>query len=342
MQGATRMTKGTNRGFALAFVPRAAVVLWICALALAAFLPPQEGEPPPRPPPPPGGCQISGEAFDEIIRVHKTSDAIAAAIASLCEEKGVNVSADQPAGENWLMRNSGVLNEEAKRPGYRRMRELLIAAELQQDFAARHAALRKILRLADTPLLRHRVQIEIAHTALRSGDPGNLSLAEAAAKAAHSEAQFLPKPARADAYLVDAELALRAGQLRKSIDLVDRALEHDAAYLAAHLLRLDLVVRLSARQDEAVKARYLDRGIASAFFVRRLTTKSYVVDARSAIAEHHAQSDVSTLLTFYLSSLADDREGARRAIAGLLAQCAGARVCSAAVIERARRLMNAL
>ena len=259
-----------------------------------------------------------------------------------CKDKGVNVSADQPAGENWLMRNSDALNEEVQRPGYRRMRELFIAAELQQDFAARHAALLKILSLADTPLLRHRVQIEIAHTALRSGEAENLTLAAAAAKAAHSEAQSLPKQARADAYLVDAELALRAGELRKSIDLVDRALEHDAAYLAAHLLRLDLVVRISARQDEAAKARYLDWGIASASFVRLLTTKSYVVDARSAIAEHHAQSDVGALLTFYLSSLADDREGARRAIAELLAQCAGARVCSASVIERARRLMNAL
>ena len=240
------------------------------------------------------------------------------------------------------MRLGDTLKEEVQRPGYRRMRELFIAAELQQDFAARHAALLKIWDLADTPLLRHRVQIEIAHTALRSGEAENLSLADKAAKAAHSEAQSLPKQARADAYLVDAELALRAGELRKSIDLVDRALEHDATYLAAHLLRLDLVVRISARQDEAAKARYLDWGIASASFVRLLTTKSYVVDARSAIAEHHAQSDVSALLTFYLSSLADDREGARRAIAELLAQCAGARVCSASVIERARRLMNAL
>ncbi|MFZ1103624.1 MAG: hypothetical protein WAN86_12420 [Hyphomicrobiaceae bacterium] len=336
------MTKDPNGRFSLAFVARAGVALWIGALALAAFLPLQRGEPPRPPRPPPGGCQISGEGFDEIIRTHKTSDAIAAAIVARCKDKGVNVSADQPAGENWLMRNSDVLNEEVKRPGYRRMRELFIAAELQQDFAARHVALRKILSLAETPLLRHRVQIEIAHTALRSGEAENLTLAAAAAKAAHGEAQFLPKQARADAYLVDAELALRAGELRKSIDLVDRALEHDAAYLAAHLLRLDLVVRISARQDEAVKARYLDWGIASASFVRLLTTKSYVVDARSAIAEHHAQSDVGALLTFYLSSLADDREGARRAIAELLAQCAGARVCSAAVIERARRLMNAL
>jgi hypothetical protein len=342
MQGATRMTKKPNGRFSPGFVPRAAVVLWIGALALAAFLPLQRGQPPPPPSPPPGGCQISGEGFDEIIKTHKTSDAIAEAIVARCKDKGVNLSADQPAGENWLMRNGDVLNEEVKRPGYRRMRELLIAAELQQDFAARHAALRKALSLADTPLLRHRVQIEIAHTALRSGEAENLALAAAAAAAAHGEAQSLPKPARADAYLVDAEIALRAGQLKRSVDLVDRALEHDAAYLAAHLLRLDLVVRLAARPDEAEKAHYLERGIASAFFVRRLTTKSYVVDARSAIAEHRVQSDVNALLTFHLSTLADDREGARRAIAEFLAQCAGVRACSALVIERARRLMNAL
>jgi hypothetical protein len=337
------MTKETNGRFSLAFVPRAAVVLWVCALALAAFLPQERGEPP-APPPPPGGCQISGEGFDEMIRTHKTSDAIAAAIVARCKDKGVDIdtSGNQPAGENWLMRHRDKLNEEAKRPSYRRVRELFIAAELLQDFAARQAVLRELRSLADTPLLRHRVEIEIAHTALRSGEAENLSLAEKAAAAADSEAQSLPKQAGADAYLVKAELALRAGELKKSIDLVDRALEHDAIYLAAHLLRLDLVVRISARQDEAEKARYLDRGIASASFVRLLTTKSYVVDARSAIAEHHAQSDVGALLTFYLSSLADDREGARRAIAEFLAQCTGARVCSAAVIERTRRLLNAL
>jgi hypothetical protein len=331
--------KGRSR---LAAVPRAAVVLWIGALVLAAFLPPQTGEPPPSSRPPAGGCEISWEDQLEIVKTHKTSDAIAAAIVARCTAKGVNVSADQPAGENWLMRLRDTLKEEVRRPGYRRMRELFIAAELQQDFAARHAALLKILALADSPLLRHRAQIEIAHTALRSGDPENLKLAAAAAAAAHGESQSLPKPARADAYLVDAELALRAGELRKSVELVDRALEHDATYLAAHLLRLDLVVRIAATHDEAAKARYIDRGIASASFVRLLTTKSYVVDARSAITEHHAQSDVSVLLAFYLSSLADDRDGTRRAISAFLAQCAGTRTCSATVIERARGLMNAL
>ena len=277
-----------------------------------------------------------------MVKTLKTSDAIAAAILARCQTKGVQASADQPAGENWLMRGRDALNEEARRPGYKKVRELFIAAELQQDFAARHAALRKILPLADTPLLQHRVRIEIAHTALRSGDAEALKSRPQAAADAHSEAQSLPKQAQADAYLVDAELALRAGELKKSLDLVDRALEHDAAYLAAHLLRLDLVVRLTARQDEAEKARYVDRGLASASFVRLLTTKSYVVDARSAIAEHPAQSDVAALLTFYLSSLADDREGAKRAIAEFLVQCAGARVCSTYVIDRARGLMNAL
>jgi hypothetical protein len=51
---------------------------------------------------------------------------------------------------------------------------------------------------------------------------------------------------------------------------------------------------------------------------------------------------VSVLLAFYLSSLADDRDGTRRAISAFLAQCAGTRTCSATVIERARGLMNAL
>jgi hypothetical protein len=345
MQGATRMTNdgsAPRRSSRLAAVPRAAVVLWVGALVLAAFLPPQRGEPPPPSRPPAGGCEISWEDQLEIVRKHKTSDAVAAAILARCKTKGVDVAADQPAGENWLMRLRDVLDEEVKRPAYKRVRELFIAAELQQEPGARHAALLKILALADTPLLRHRVQIEIAHTALRSGEAESLRIAAAAAAAAHKEAQSLPKQARADAYLVDAELALRAGELKRSIDLVDRALEQDAAYLAAHLLRLDLVLRLTAGQDVAVKARYLDRGIASASFVRLLTTRSYVVDARSAIAEHHAQSDVATLLTVYLSSLADDREGARRAIEELLAHCAGARACSATVIERARGLMNAL
>jgi hypothetical protein len=343
MQGPTHMTTDRKGRSRLAAVPKAAVVLWVGALVLAAFLPLQQGgDPPLKPRPTSGGCEISWEDQLEIIKTNKTSDKIAEAILARCTRKGVDVSADQPAGENWLMRLRDALKEEAQRPGYRRIRELFIAAELHQDFAARHAALLKILPLADTPLLRHRVQIEIAHTALRSGEAGALKLAAAAAAAAHSEAQSLPKQAQADAYLVDAELALRAGELKRSIDLVDRALGHDAAFLAAHLLRLDLVVRLTAGEDEAATGRYLDRGIESASFVRLLTTKSYVVDARSAIAEHYVQSDVSALLTFYLSSLADDRESAKHAIAEFLAQCAGARACSASVIDRARGLMHAL
>jgi hypothetical protein len=285
----------------------------------------------------------SWEEFYKILSTHKTSDAVVAATVKRCREEGKgDLSAEQPAGENWLMRGKDALKEEARRPGYKRIRELFIAAELQQDFAARHAALLKILPLADTPLLRHRVQIEIAHTALRSGDAKALKLAAAAAAAAHSEAQSLPEQARADVHLVDAELALRAGEPRRSLDLIDRALEGDTDYLAAHLLRLDLVVRLSAKHDATDKARDIDRGLASASFVRLLTTKSYVVDARSAIAEQHVQTDVAALLTALLSSLADDREGAKRAFAQFLAQCANGRSCSAYAIERARGLMNAL
>src|SRR5262245_1664545 len=132
MQGATRMTKDPTppkRGSWLASFPRAAVVLWVGALVLAAFLPPPEGDPEPRRPPS-GSCQLSWEDQLEIVKTHTTSDAVAAAIKERCTAKGVNVSADQPAGENWLMRLKDTLKDEVKRPSYRRMRELFIAAEL--------------------------------------------------------------------------------------------------------------------------------------------------------------------------------------------------------------------
>jgi hypothetical protein len=327
----------------------AAVAVWIGVLVLAAFLPSRlvqdtstaasSAKAPALP------CGLS--SWDEYLKItseHKTSDAVVAEIAKRCKDsgKGGDNTTVTPAGENWLMRHKNALKDEARRPGYKKMRELFIAAELQQSFDARLAALRKIADLADTPLLHHRAQIEIAHTALRSGEERALEIADKAAKVAHEVAQSLPKAAAADAFLVDAELALRKRELRKSIDLVDRALEHDNDYLAAHILRLDLVVRASGGLSDAEKAHYLDLGFASAVFIRRLTTKSYVVDARSALAEHYAQSDVSALLTFLLSGLGDDREGAKRSLGEFLTQCTVERQCSSYVIERARGLMNAL
>ena len=328
---------------------RLAVAAWIGVLVLVGLLPSRSlrdtststaAAPAPQLP-----CGLA--SWDEYLKItseHKTSDAVVAEIARRCRDSGKdgNSTTVEPAGENWLMRHRNALKEEARRPGYKKMRELFIAAELQQGFEARLAALRKVRDLADTPLLRQRAEIEIAHTALRSGAARALDIAAAAAKGAHEAAQSLPKVAEADAFLVDAEVALRSGELRRSIALIDRALEHDSDYLAAHILRLDLVVRISATLSGAEKARYLDAGFASAVFVRRLRSKSYVVDARSALAEHYAQSDVSALLTFLLSSLSDDREGAKRAITQFLAQCAADRPCSPYVIERARGLMNAL
>ena len=71
------MTLNPKRRSRLGALSRMAVVLWIGALVLAAFLPPQRGEPPP-PRPPVGGCEISWEDQLEIVRTHKTSDAVAA------------------------------------------------------------------------------------------------------------------------------------------------------------------------------------------------------------------------------------------------------------------------
>jgi len=265
------------------------------------------------------------------------------AVEERCKKGEGEELADQPAGENWLMRHRGRLKEEAQRPGYKRIRTLFVAADQMQDFSARHAALRKILEeVADTPLLHHRTYIEIAHSALRSGDPEVRKIAAEAAKEAHREAQALPKEARADAYLVEAELAFREGRLKQSLDDIASALENDPSYLAAHLLRLSVIVTFSPQASETDKIRYLNQGIESAYFVRKLSKKNntYVVDARSAIAEHPVQSDVAALLQFYLGALADDRDGARRAMKAFLDRCRSDLSCSENVRARAQSLLE--
>jgi hypothetical protein len=291
-------------------------------------------------------------AMNDAVKAHKTSEEILAAVKERCKEDGGEGEklADQPAGETWLMRHHNSLWEEAQRPGYPRIRKLFVAADQLQDFPARHAALLKILDVADTPLLRHRTQIEIAHSALRSGDPEARKIAAAAAAEAHREAQALPKQARADAYLVDAELAIRASRLKESLDRINLALKNDRGYLAAYILRLNAIVMLAPKASAAEKIDYLDQGIESAYFVRKLATSTskqdrkayvaYVVDARSAIAEYPVQSDVAALLQFYLGSLADDRDGARRAMAAFLAQCGRVLSCSETVRARAQGLLE--
>jgi hypothetical protein len=276
----------------------------------------------------------------DAFKASKTSAEAMAAIQAQCKGSGGEGLADQPAGENWLMRHREALKEEAKRPGYARIRRLFVAADQLQDFPARHAALRKILDIADTPLLRHRTQIEIAHSALRSGIPEMRKIAAESAAKAHQEAQALPKEARADAHLVNAELAFREGRLKQSLDDIALAIENDPSYLAAHLLRLSTIVTFSPQAGAADKIHYLNQGIESAYFIRKLTNKTYVVDARSAIAEHPVQSDVAALLQFYLGSLADDRDGARRAMAAFLKQCGSVLACSENVRARAQGLLE--
>jgi hypothetical protein len=320
------------------------VTLWVVVLLLAAFLPvPPDGDgggggggDPPSPP------QCVAEVLPGLIKAGKTSEEILAAVKERCKEgNGVEKLADQPAGENWLMRHRGKLKEELQRPGYKQVRERFVAVEQQQDFATRHAALRKILEIADTPIVRHRTYIEIAQSALRSGDPAARKTAAGAAAEAHKQAKDLPKEARADAHLVDAELAIREGRLKKALDDIALALESDRGYLAAHLLRLNIIVALSQQASEADKLNYLNLGIESAYFIRRLTNTTYTVDARSAIAEHPLQSDVAALLQFFLGSLGDDRDGARRGIVAFLAQCSSKVLsCATSVRVRAQALLE--
>jgi tetratricopeptide (TPR) repeat protein len=254
---------------------------------------------------------------------------------------GKSLTADEAAGDTYLMRYRGGLASFGADPGYADLRRTMVAAELINDPDRRIAEFQRIAAAATSPIVRHRCLVEVASSALRSGDPARLGVAIEAAEASLAAAGKIGRAAEADSLLLAAEAFHRQGDHRKALSSVNKAIDADPAFLSAHFLRLTLVDRVSGIAEPREARRLLELGVQSADFIRVLKDQSYVIDARDTWLSGDS-SAITRFLRVYLGSLGGSREASLAEAKDLHAKCGGLPNCSSELLSYLRRIINSL
>lgn len=303
-----------------------AIVLVVAAAVLLTLRP--DGQ---QPSPPPNKWDRRMEAARE--DTARQSDLLRAI------NEATDVLADEPAGETYLMRRRGLLVDVADQLGYYDLRWSMIAAEFLVTAEEKVAALEALRSQANTPLVAHRIDIEIATTILRSGDQSLYLRAREAAQSAAARSSTLAVGAIGDVELLLAELDIAAGDPVSALRHTNAAIGDDPAMLNAHLQRLTLVDRVISMKLARNTAAIIEYGLTSADFVRLLSDRTYLIDTVDLWLPQSGTGWAGQFLRIYLLALAHVHHHSLAEVSAFIAKCRAApNACPTELLVKAQEL----